>query len=133
MQKALAGLVTVLAIACGGDDSDDSEGHLRPATESECPGGGSVLERDHGRKDIVCEGEVSEPSPEETCESIEKDIMTALGNYIRGGALSSDTLACGADGLASGIGTFHASYTEEQRNTVISEFANACDLLDDCD
>lgn len=44
-------------------------------------------------------------------------------------SVGPDTQACGEDGLEHGVATFDASYTDAQRQEVISEFANACALV----
>lgn len=73
---------TVALAACGGgSDKDQDAGHLRPATAAECPGGGSVLERDHGRRDVVCDGDVAteQVTP---CQDVLTQIGAALQQYI---------------------------------------------------
>jgi hypothetical protein len=58
-------------------------------------------------------------------------ITSALQQYVNAGVLSSESVPCGKNGLANGVGTFDPSYSNEQRQVVISEYENACQLHSD--
>jgi hypothetical protein len=58
-------------------------------------------------------------------------IMSALAQYVDAGVVGSDSVPCGADGIANGMATFDPSYQSSQQSTVVTEFANACRLFND--
>jgi hypothetical protein len=56
-------------------------------------------------------------------------ILSALDQYVDSGVLAADSIPCGPIGIGNGVAGFDDSYSSAQRQTVIHEFADACQLL----
>lgn len=114
---------------CGGEDNED---RLRPATAEECPNGGTVLERDRGANDIVCEGDVeeSEDEPNATCDDVQEQVAAALERDVRRAFVGPDTVACGPAGVESGAVEFgEALTTMEGQQDLVADYRNACEVV----
>jgi hypothetical protein len=110
---------------CGGDGDED---RLRPATAEECPSGGTVLERDSGQKDIVCEGDVedSRDEPSAECENLQEQIAAALERDVRRSWVGADAVACGPSGIEGGAVEFGEGITTERQHELVAQYQNAC-------
>jgi hypothetical protein len=56
-------------------------------------------------------------------------IVGALQQYVSAGVVSSDSVPCGPNGLASGAASFDSSYSTSQQAVVTSQFESACRLF----
>jgi hypothetical protein len=124
--NARCAVLLAMLCGCGGDDDDD---RLRPATAEECPTGGTVLERDSGRNDIVCEGDVEDPQdgPIASCEGAQEQIAAALDRDIRRAWVGADAVACGPSGIESGAIEFGEGLTTPDRQQdLVTQYRNAC-------
>jgi hypothetical protein len=114
---------------CGGDGDED---RLRPATAEECPSGGTVLERDSGRNDIVCEGDVEDAKdgPNARCEDVQAQIAAALERDVRRLWVGADAVACGPSGIENGAVEFGEGLTStERQQDLITQYQNACEAM----
>lgn len=58
-------------------------------------------------------------------------IMNALQLYVETGTVGPDSMACGTTGIAGGNASFASGLSDTDRNRVVGEFRNACDVFDD--
>lgn len=56
-------------------------------------------------------------------------IMSALQGHVDRGVVALDTVPCGSSGIASGVVQFGPGVQESDQQTLISQYANACELF----
>jgi len=58
-------------------------------------------------------------------------IMAALETHVAEGYFAADTVPCGADGVAGGNVEFDSELTPAEQQSLIDDYANACDVFND--
>jgi tetratricopeptide (TPR) repeat protein len=58
-------------------------------------------------------------------------IMAALETHVALGYFPTDTVPCGAEGVAGGNVAFDSSLTPFEQQTLVSDYGNACDVFND--
>ena len=58
-------------------------------------------------------------------------IMAALEGHVESMVVAGDTVPCGANGIANGVVQFGPNVPDTAQQTLISQYANACDLFTD--
>jgi tetratricopeptide (TPR) repeat protein len=58
-------------------------------------------------------------------------IMAALETHVAEGYFAPDTVPCGPDGVAGGNVAFDSSLTPVEQQTLVNDYANACNVFND--
>jgi hypothetical protein len=58
-------------------------------------------------------------------------IMGALEGHVQTGAVAPETVPCGPNGIASGVVEFGPAVNPGQQQTLVTQYANACDLFNE--